>query len=79
MIFGIVLLIALWLIYTLFVEGFLWKSILFFAGWFGIRYLLLAYAPSSVQTTLVFNHPITWAAVIASGVCFMCLLTTKND
>jgi hypothetical protein len=78
MIFGVALLIILYLIYMLFVEGFLWKSILFFAGWFGIRYLLLTYAPASAQTTLVFSHPITWAALIATGICFMALLTTKE-
>jgi hypothetical protein len=78
MIFGIILLVALYLIYTLFIEGFLWKGILFFAGWFGIRYLLLVYAPNSAHTTLIFSHPFTWAAVIASGICFMALLTTKD-
>ncbi len=78
MIFGIALLIALYIIYMLFIEGFLWKSILFFAGWFGIRYLLLTYAPGTAQTTLIFSHSVSWAAIVATGICFMALLTTKD-
>lgn len=78
MIFGIILLVVLYFLYALFVEGWLWKSILFFAGWFGIRYLLLAYIPAAAATTLVFSHPITWAALIATAICLAALLTTKD-
>ena len=78
MIFGFALLIILYLIWLLLVEGLLWKGILFFAGWFGIRYLLLAYVPASTHTTLIFSHPFYWATVIASGICVLALLTTKD-
>ena len=38
MIFGIVMLILIYVAYTLFIKGMLWKIILFFAGWWGIFY-----------------------------------------
>jgi hypothetical protein len=78
MIFGFTLLLAIWIIWMLLVEGYLWKGILFFAGWFGIRLLLPVYMPITVQTTMIFSHPITWAAIIATGICFLALATTKD-
>ena len=76
-----IILLGIWvLIWSLFVRGYLWRTILFFAGWFGIRYLLLAYCPDSHQIALIFvDCHITWATVVASIICVMCLLTTKSD
>ena len=79
MIFGIVLLFVIWITWMLLVKGYLWKSILLIAGWFGLRLLLPAYLPWTGATTLIFSHPVTIAACIASVVCFLALLTTKDD
>jgi hypothetical protein len=72
------MLLALYLIWKLFIVGVLWRSLLFFAGWFGIYFLLLANVPDSHHTILIFDVACSWAAVIASGVCIMALLTTKT-
>jgi hypothetical protein len=80
MIFGILLLVILYFIWSLFVKGWLWKLILFFAGWFGIRYLLLTYIVESHKVALIFSgQDMSWAAFIATGVCILALLTTKED
>lgn len=71
--------VAIWLIYQLFVIGTLWKIILFFAGWFGIYIGLLTYLPDARNTVIIFNYPFSWAAVVATGVCFMALLTTRTN
>jgi hypothetical protein len=79
MIFGIVSLIVLYIVWMLFIDGWLWKLILLCAGWVGIRYLLLTYWPSSAHIFMVVSsHPVSWAAAIASGVCVMALLTTRD-
>lgn len=80
MIFGISLLAILYVIYALFVRGILWKLILFFAGWFGIRYLLITYLPSSQHIALTFAASnMTWATLVATGICILALLTSKVE
>jgi len=74
---GIVLLIIIGLLWALFVEGWLWKIILFFAGWVGIWWALGHYVPESAATTKIFDADVSWAAVVATGICIMALLTTK--
>lgn len=78
MIFGIALLIVIWIIWLLLVRGYLWKGILFITGWFGIRLLLPAYVPWAAGTTLIFSHTVSMAAVVATVVCFLALLTTHD-
>jgi hypothetical protein len=78
-IFGIALLVVLYVVWLLFIDGWLWKLILLVAGWIGVRMLLLAYWPGSEQTAFIFQiHHVSWAAAIASGICVMALLTTKD-
>ena len=57
MIFGIVLLIALYIVWLLFIDGWLWKLILLVAGWIGVRMLLLTYWPGSEHTAFIFQNP----------------------
>lgn len=79
MILGIVALVCLYVIWVLFVDGWLWKLILLVAGWVGVRLLLLTYWPGSEHIFMVVSsHPISWAATIASGICVMALLTTRD-
>jgi hypothetical protein len=79
MILGIVALICLYIVWVLFIDGWLWKIILLVAGWVGIRMLLLNYWPGSENMVVVVSsHPISWAAAIASFVCVMALVTTRD-
>jgi hypothetical protein len=78
MIFGIVLLVVIYLLWVLLAEGLLWKLILFFAGWLGL-YTLLLTQPWAVATAIIIvGHAFSWAQVLPSIVCFLALLTTRN-
>jgi uncharacterized membrane protein len=78
---GLVVLFFLYIIWKLFVDGWLFKIILFFGGWFGLYMALRMYVQGSMNTALTLgtDHPIalSWAAVIPTIVCFLCLLYTK--
>ena len=79
MILGVVAMAIIAVLYFLLIRGWLWKSILFFGGWFGIRYLLLTYWTGSEKTALIFDqYNVCWATLVACVVCFMALLTTKD-
>lgn len=78
MVFGIVLLVVICFLWTLFVEGWLWKIILFFFGWLGIAVGLPQFVPESRGDCGWFSSPVSWAVVIATFVCVMALLTTKS-
>lgn len=79
MIFAIFLLVIIAGLWALFVEGWLFKIILFFAGWFGLFVGLKAYVPESASIAIKFDGgaSMSWAAVIATGVCVMALLCTR--
>lgn len=77
MIFGIAIIFVIYLLWVLLVKGALWKLILFFAGGFGIYVGLKQYIPESNHTVVIFDCPISWAAVIAIGLCILTLLTTE--
>lgn len=78
MFFGLAMLLAIYVAWKLLVGGLLWRSILFFAGWFGIYCMLWFNAPSSHHTTLIFNVACPWAGIIATSICILALLTTKE-
>ena len=78
MAFGLVMLAAIAVIWLLFMEGYLWKLILFCAGWFGIYALMRVYVAGSHKIAVVIlDEPISWAAVVPTIICLMALLTTK--
>jgi len=79
MVLAFLSLAAIWLAYQLFVVGTLWKIVLFFAGGFGIWVALWTYFPASHMTVVIFDYPFSWAAVIATGICLMALLTTRTS
>lgn len=77
--FGIFLLICIYLIWKMFIDGWLFKIILFFAGWVGL-YVILASSvdgAKNVAITLSNGFTISWAAIVPTGVCLLCLLCTK--
>ncbi len=78
---GIVLLLAIYVLWKLFVDGWLFKIILFFAGWIGLYVICYVYVEGAknVAITIGTDNPVsfTWAAVVPSIICFLALLTTK--
>lgn len=79
--FGLILLATIYTLYKLFIDGWLFKIILFFAGWFGLYIALRIYVEGATNTaiTIGIKDPIsfTWAAVIPTAICFLCLLCTR--
>jgi hypothetical protein len=77
--FGIFLLICIYLLWKMFIDGWLFKIILFFAGWVGLYVLLAVYVDGAknVAITLSSGFTISWAAIVPTVVCFLCLLCTK--
>lgn len=75
---GVVLLLALYVLWKLFVDGWLFKIILFFAGWVGLYALMPAYVDGAKEIAVTINDTsFTWAAVVPTVICFLALLTTK--
>lgn len=79
MVFGILLLIAIYILWKMFVDGWLFKIILFFAGWFGLYVALYVYVDGARNTaiTLGSGAHLSWAFVVPCFICFLCLLCTK--
>ncbi len=77
--FGIILLLAIYVTWKLFVDGWLFKIILFFAGWVGLYVLLAVYVEGAkdVAFTMSNGFSMSWAAVVPTIICFLCLLCTK--
>jgi len=78
MLFGIAMLIVIYLLWVLFVEGALWKVILFIAGPIGLYLILLKYVEGSDQTVVtIAGSNFSWAVVVPAVICVLALLTTK--
>ena len=83
---GIILLLAIYVLYKLFIDGWLFKIILFIFGFFGMYVAIRIYYPAWATDTAVSLGPqastqFSYAIVIPSIVCFLCLLCTRvnND
>jgi hypothetical protein len=76
---GIIALVAIYLTYKMFVDGWLWKIILFFAGWVGMDVLLRVYAEGSKNTAITFSNgaSLAWAELIPTVICLLALMTTR--
>jgi hypothetical protein len=81
MVFGIFLLVIIFLLYQLFVKGLLLKIILFCAGCFGLYVALKLYISGANQTafSLANGASFSWAFVVPTVVCILCLLCSKTD
>lgn len=83
--FGMILLLSIYVLWKLFIDGWLFKIILFFAGWFGLYVFIRFYVEGGYQVavTLGTEDPISlsWAAVVPTAICFLALLCTRvsND
>jgi len=81
LIFGFILLFIIYCTYKLFATGFLFKAILFVAGWFGLYIAIEAYCDwgSNIAITIS-DKQFSWAGVIPTLVCALVLLNVKvND
>jgi hypothetical protein len=80
MVFGLLMLFALYLLWVLFVQGALWKIILFFAGWAGIYFLMRIYVSGADKIAItITDYTFSWAAVIPTVICIFALLTTRVE
>jgi hypothetical protein len=79
MIFGLILLFAIYLLYLLLIKGFLWKLIIFVGGWVGIYVILKAYIPEASKIAItIAGSQYSWAAVIPTIICILCLAHTES-
>ncbi len=76
---GLLLLFAIYLLWKMFVDGWLFKIILFFAGWFGLFIGLHLMGVNGTAFTLDGGTTISWAAVIPTVICMLALLCTKSE
>lgn len=80
MVFGIAMLIVIYILWVLFVKGALWKLILFGAGWFGIYIGLSMYVEGANHNVVtITGYDFSWAVVVPTVICLMALLTTKVE
>lgn len=79
MVFGLLMLVALYIFYVLLIKGWLWKIILGAAGWYGM-YWYLSSIPAARACPLVFSgHSYSWAAILPTLVIIFAMATTKED
>lgn len=76
-IFGLVLLFGIYILYKLFIDGWLFKIPIFFAGWIGMIIILKVLGVREVAFTTSGGTEIGVATVISTIVCLGALLTTR--
>lgn len=78
---GLVALFFIYILWKLFIDGWLFKSILFFAGWFGIYALMNIYVDGAKHTAITLGSGtiMSWASVVPTVICALCLLCTRTD
>lgn len=76
-IFGLILLFGIYILYKLFIDGYLFKIPIFFAGWIGMIIILKVLGVRGVAFTMEGGTEIGVATVISTIVCLGALLTTR--
>jgi hypothetical protein len=80
---GLIALIVIYILYKLFIDGIIFKIILFFAGFFGLYVGIRAYFPEwALHTAVSLGDPPThfsYAIVIPTIVCVLCLLCSHTQ
>lgn len=74
---AIVALLAIYLLYKMFIDGWLFKVPIFFAGWIGMIIILKVLGVRGVAFTLENGAEVGVATVISTVVCLGALLTTR--
>lgn len=80
---GLIFLMVIYVLWKMFIDGWLFKGILFFAGWFGLYVYLAVYVEGAkgIAFTMSNGFTMTWAALVPTIICFLCVLCTRvsND
>lgn len=80
---GLAALLFIYFLYKMFVDGWLFKIILFFAGWIGIDVLMRTYVEGAKNTAITFSNgnSLSWAELVPTIICVLALLCTRvnND
>lgn len=80
MVLGIILLISIFILWKLFVEGWLFKIILAVFGWVGMYWYLSSYIEGATKTAITASSTeISWAALIPTIVIIFAMFTTKEE
>ncbi len=77
---GLFAVLGIYILYKLFIDGWLFKIPIFIAGWFGLIVILRAIGISGVAFRLGpdgTGAPVGWAFLISTFICIMALVTTK--
>lgn len=74
---AIIALLGIYLLYKLFIDGFLFKIPIFFAGWIGMIIILKIMGVRGVAFTLSNGAEVGVATVISTIICLGALLTTR--
>lgn len=79
LVFGFMMLLSIYVIYKLFIDGWLFKIILFIAGWFGLYLGLLKYVDGAGKVAVTISGTtFSWAIVVPTIICFLCLLCSRT-
>lgn len=79
MVFGICLLVAIYLLYVLLVKGALWKLVLGGFGMWGIWMWLSQFQAMQVCPLNISGYTISWAAIIPIVIFILVLAHTHTD
>jgi hypothetical protein len=82
MIFGIFLLVCIFILWKLFVSGWFYKIVLFIAGWIGLYVMCAAWLDCGQSTAVTVGtghhaQSYSWAFIIPTIVCLLALATTR--
>ena len=75
--FGFMLLVGIYILYKLFIDGWLFKIPIFFAGWVGMIIILKVLGVRGVAFTLENGTQVGVATVISTVICLLALVTTR--
>jgi hypothetical protein len=77
MAFGIGILVAVFILYKLLINGALWKMIVAFFGFFGMEEFLSHSFPSLESTCILLgDYGVSWAVTIPLGIIIMAMIYT---
>ena len=75
----LLIIITLYFLWSILVQGMLWKMIIGVFGWLGMYWSLLLYFPASKHACFVFSGGhVSWAQVIPTIVVLMGILYRKD-
>lgn len=80
MVFGIAMLVAIYILWQLLIKGLLWKTILAIGGWISIYvFLEKSYDWAAHSGIIISNNLISWSIIIPSFIVLMAMAYTKEN